>query len=251
MEIKNWPMGVNRIVLSDSTPTHNKNAVVSDKSENGNEMSRLSASGSPDDWRINMIFSNSRENSFFKKTKRMYEEGKLPRAYTEWEYFDHWFKYTVAMGTVPFYFTKVGDTTEESTCVYRFKPEGMPTYTFNGNIVRASMTWTEVFNDFITVNIDEPHVDSLAAYNGYVEVWYSDKPDVTPKKSQFSFTYAHDAIKNEPLVMEDFIFDGNKSCVFYYPEFTDNGVYEIILTQTYTDADGNKVTKELFDRFEV
>lgn len=240
MEIKNWPVGVNRIILADSGFGHNKNAVVSDKSENGSEMSRLNASGSPDEWKVNMYFSNSKGDSFYKK-----------HGITEWEAFVHWFKYHICMGTVPFYFSKVGDTSETKTCVYKIRAEGMPAYTFQGINVKVSMTWLEVFNDYIEVSFDEPHIDSLCAYNGHVEVWYSDTPEILPEKSQFKFTYNYNGIVGEELVMEDFLFDGNKSCVFYYPEFTHKGIYEVILTQEYLDDEGNTVTKELMDRFEV
>lgn len=244
MEIKNWPVGVNRIILSDSGFGHNKNAVISDKSENGSEMSRLSASGSPDEWKVNMYFSNSRNDSFFKK----YGE-------TEWERFVKWFKYGISMGTLPFYFSKVGDTEEKKVCVYKIRSDGMPNYTFQGINVRVSMTWLEVFNDYISVTFDEPHIDSLCALNGHVEMWYSDRPEVTPEKEQFAFTYdftgEDGSFTHEELVMEDFLYDGNKSCVFYYPSFETKGIYEITLVQTFVNAEGEEETIEISDRFEV
>lgn len=235
-----WPLGVNRTVLSTSSMSHNKNSVVSDKTENGLEMTRLSSLGSVDEWKVDMMFSNSKGDSFYKKHK-----------YTEWEAFTNWFKYVCKMGTVPFYFHKIGDSSETQSCVYKIKSDGFPAYQFNGTTVKVSMTWAEVLPGVITVKLDDPHPDSIAAYNGHVEMWFSDEPKVNLQKNNFTFDYSRDGSSSSELVMEDFLFDGNKTCIFYYPEFTTKGIYEVRCKVTYMDAEQKIVTFTCKDSFEV
>lgn len=221
MQTTDWPLGVNRIVTSNSSLTIGNGAVVADKSENGSDMSRLSASGSPDRWSVVMYFSNSMQDSFYKKYGQ-----------TEWDRFSKWVKFNARMGTIPFYFSKVGDVTNTQKCLYKIASDGLPKPEITGTWVKVTMTWIEVFDDLISIEIPETKADYIEAMNGSVDFRFVEIPEEDFAKQDFTFTYNRDysgtvMIQNEPLVMEDMDYDGNKSVMFYFQEFTLPGLYTI------------------------
>lgn len=220
MEIVSWKTGVNRIVTSEASINIGQNAVSSDNSENGSEQSRLNSSGSPDRYQVSMYFSNSTENLFYSKY------GK-----TEWQAFLDWFKYETKFGTLPFYFTSLQDASGEKTDIYKISTSGLPAGSPIGDYIKCTMTWIQVFNDFININETETTADYISALNGSIDFVFLEHPTEDITKSLFTATYSvlnnGDYTDEAELVIENIAYDGYKTCVLYFQEFNIPGIYKI------------------------
>ncbi len=221
MEIASWPVGVNRIITSDSKLSIGEGALIADKSENGQEISRLASSGAPDKWTVVMWFSNSKDDAFYKA------HGKSER-----DTFLNWFKYNIRMGTKPFYFADIHDKEARKQAVYKILSNGLPNGTPTGNQMKCQMTWAESPTEFIQVTFPQNNADSIDIYNGMCDFRFVEQPEEIPSKSDFVFTFTREYEgtvyeEDATLVMEQMDYDGYKSCQFYFQEKTMPGIYHV------------------------
>lgn len=249
MNVIEWALGVNRTVTNETTPSIGENALISDKSENGNEMSRLTASNSPDNFSVSMWFSHSTQDSFYRN-----HTDADGNHITEWDAFLTWFKYVAQMGTIPFYFADINDPTGKKKAIYKIKSNGLPKGQTHGDKVKCQMTWVEVFNGSIT--IPEQHLisDTIDLTNGQIEFRFLEPltdSDLDIDDTNFSASYEYGETFEElsdrgNLVIHGFDFDGYKSALLYFDEFRNAGVYRITVTFTNSQSEESSVSGLLY-----
>ena len=227
MEIVSWATGVNRYILNDTSIEIGTNSVQADNSDNGSEMTYLKNSGSPDVYSVSMRFSNSTTDSFF-----LNHTDSNGDHITEWQAFLNWFKWVTMMGSKPFYFHKIDDPNDDKTsraCIYKIKSSGLPKGTPEGEYVKCTMTWQQWLNEYISVPVEEVTADTLYAVNGTLDLRFTEQPDEPPVKSDFTGTsdYYDDP---SDFVIKRVDYDGYKSCVLYFDEFSVAGTYTINIT---------------------
>lgn len=232
MEILSWPIGVNRVILSETNLSVGENAVQSDSSENGTDMTALKSSGAPDVYTVSMYFSNDVNDPFYKQF------GK-----TEWQTFLDWFKYVTLMGTHPFYFHKIDDPREENvnrTAVYKIRSNGLPKGTPEGTYVKCSMTWLEYITDVIEYEEPSPTVDTIYIVDGTIDLRFIDKPTSVPVKTSFTATMQNTTTgaDSEEVVINWVDFDGYKSAVLYFDTPSVAGDYLLSLTYNGSTIEG-------------
>lgn len=218
MKIVDWPSGVNRIVLNEASLSLAENGVESDKSDNGSEVSRLKASGTPDRFQVSMYFSNSRSDSFYRN-----HTDALGNHYTEWKKWSDWFKFVTMNGMHPFYFSDI-QKPDGGAKIYKISSGGLPHGTPTGEYVKVTMTWIEVFNEYITVQQEETLADSIDINPGMIDLRFTEKPEETPKLEDFrdaegnplSEFSVDDGVTWSPLVLNEIDYDGQKSVILYY-----------------------------------
>lgn len=227
MEIISWARNVNRIVTDESSISVGQGAVVSDQSENGSEMSRLTGSGTPERYQVTMFFSNSATDSFY-----------LNNGKTEWQAFLDWFKYESCMGTKPFYFHHLSDPNNTTPQVYKISTNGIPTGSPNGEYIKCTMQWIQIFNGFITIPVSSDVGDSISVVDGQIDFRFTEEPNEIPKKEDF---YASYQISNNgvlgsasELVIEQMDWDGYKTCILYFQNLENAGLYHV--TVNYKDS---------------
>lgn len=227
MEIKNWAIGVNRIILNDTSTSIGENSVQTDTSDNGSDMTILKASGSPDTYSVTMMFSNDIEDSFYKKF------GK-----TEWQTFLDWFKYNLLMGQNPFYFHKIDDPRGEvsnRSSVYKIKSNGLPKGSPEGSYYKVTMTWIEYLKNPISFSEEEITVDTIYITDGVIDLRFTDKPETIPEKTDFSAIMENltTGANEETVSLQWLDYDGFKSALLYFDSPTVTGDY--LLTLTYKE----------------
>ena len=218
MKIISWPSGVNRIVTNEASLSVAENGVESDKSENGSEMSRLKASGTPDKFQVSMYFSNSRTDSFYKN-----HTDSKGNHLTEWKVWSDWFKYVSMNGVNPFYFSDLQNP-DGGAKIYKISSGGLPHGNPNGEYIKVTMTWIEVFNEYITVQEEEALADSIDINPGMIDLRFTEKPEETPTLEDFRDELGNplseysldDGETWSPLVLTGIDYDGQKSAVLYY-----------------------------------
>lgn len=180
MRIVSWPSGVNTTVTSESGGSIGENGVEADKSENGSEMTRLKASGVPDQFSVTMYFSNSTTDAFYRSHTDAYG-----RNVTEWEAWEEWFKFILMNGTNAFYFQDIKAPQSGRTNIYKILSSGLPKWSPKGEYMQVSMTWAEQFNDYITVQDAEPEADYIDITPGRIDLRLTEMPLETPDLSDF------------------------------------------------------------------
>ena len=180
MKIVSWPTGVNTIVTSETNGSIGDNGIESDKSENGSEMSRLKASGVPDQFSVTMYFSNSTSDTFYKSHTDVY--GKH---ITEWEAWESWFKYILMNGTNAFYFTDIKSPQSTKPAVYKITSSGLPKWSARGEYMQISMAWAEQFNDYISIQEEETVADYMDITPGTIDLRLTEMPEEAPELSDF------------------------------------------------------------------
>jgi hypothetical protein len=241
MKTVEWPIGVNRIITNETTPSIGDNALVSDKSENGTEMSRLTASNSPDTYSVSLWFSHSTQDSFYRN-----HTDADGNNITEWDAFLTWFKYIAMMGTIPFYFADINDPTGKRKSLYKIKSNGLPKGQVHGDKVKCQMTWVEVFTGAINIPEQNPVSDFIDITNGQIDFRFLEpltNEDLDIDENSFTATYEYGETYEElsdrgNLVIHGFDFDGYKSALLYFNEFVTEGVYRI--TVTFTNKAGEQ-----------
>ena len=240
MEIIEWESGINRIISNESVPAYGENALNSNKSENGADMTSLKNSDAPDVWTVVMYFSNSVDDSFYANHTI---GGKHV---TEWEAFINWFKYKLCFGTKSFYFNKIG--TENKTAIYRMQSSGLPKPQIIGTTMKASMTWIE-YNP-VAITVIEPVVsgDYLDVTNGIMDFHFNEKPEDFPQKDDFT-AYYQNYDNNGDLIaatysipIERIIYDGNKTVQMYFQEIDEPDGERIRVSVVYEHEQGEAST---------
>lgn len=225
MEFTSWPLGVNKIILSDATISLGENAVASDSSENGSEMTYLKSSGAPDTYSVSMIFSNATDDDFY-----LNHVDSNGNHITEWQAFCNWFKYTAKMGTKPFYFHRIDDPREDAESrIYKIKSNGMPKGTAQGNYMKVPMVWQEWITEYFTIQDEDVEVDTAVAVNGRVDIRFNEIPVTTPVRSDFSGSSSDYYELPTQFAIEKIEYDGFKTCSLYFDSFTIPGTYSITL----------------------
>ena len=206
MEIKSFASGVNRIVTNETTLSIGTNALATTQTENGSEQSIMKSSGAPDQYSVTMYFSNSTNDSFYHN-----HTDSNGNHITEWQAFINWFKYDIGFGTIPFYFASLFDVTGETSSVYKIISNGLPKGTPNGEYMKCTMTWQEVFIKPITYTESSAEGDYLDITNGQIEYHFTEVPETSPKRTLFTMTF-----NEEEKVVERIDYDGYKTCVLYF-----------------------------------
>lgn len=233
MSIVSWPSGVNRIVTSEASIDIASSGVKSDTSENGSEMSRLTCSQAPDKWSVSMTFSNGKD-LFYQK------HGK-----TEWKAFCDWFKHTTMNGVLPFYFSKIDDPSDTTeAAVYKISSNGLPKGNPFGDQMKVTMTWIEQFTDVISVPEVTVDADYIDLSNGLIDFRFTEQPEDTPSKDDFTVTYSYNGGSRVSIVPNALEYDGYKSVLLYIDEFTEAGLYTIYVTYGETTVDSSFVVEE-------
>lgn len=218
MVIVDWPQGVNRIVTSEANISLGEQGIISDNSENGTEMSRLSGSGTPDRYNVTMYFSNSKYDSFYKNHVDIYG-----RNVSEWQAFRNWFKYTLLNGVNSFRFSSLDDLEGGKGAVYKISSSGLPKGNPVGEYIKVTMLWIEQFTTYITVNEYSVMADSIEVGDGFIELYLTESLSDNPKVSDFllsngnsAVTYSTDGVKFQPLFIQGLDYDGGKTLILYF-----------------------------------
>lgn len=219
MRIVSWPSGVNTIVTSESGGSIGDNGIEADKSENGSEMTRLKASGVPDQFSVTMYFSNSTSDAFCKSHRDAWGNP-----ITEWQAWEEWFKYVLMNGTNAFYFHDIKNPQEGRHNIYKMTSSGLPKWSPKGEYMQVTMSWTEYFNDCLTIQLGEPSADYMDITPGRIELRLTEMPDDTPELSDFRNAGGVSLVRLSvnggetfaPLPVQKLDWDGYKSVTLYY-----------------------------------
>lgn len=232
MKIVSWKSGVNRIIENSTNTSLGVNALRTSKTENGSEQASLTSTGVPNQYSVNMTFSNSTQDSFYKS--HFDENG---HNITEWMAFQRWFKKELGYGTNAFYFASINDVSGETSAIYKIVGSGLPKGNPNGQYMKVTMTWAEYFPTPVTLTETSNNADYLDIVNGQIEYHFDEVPETTPVKSDFLITYIKNELPEDDLVIERLEYDGYKTCILYYqafvPPLSDEDTYNI--TVTYSD----------------
>lgn len=214
MEIKSWATGVNRIVLNETSITVGQNALQTSSTENGSEQSLLRSSGVPDQYNVSMYFSNSTKDAFY-----LNHVDSNGNHITEWQAFLNWFKYEIEMGTLPFYFSSIGDVSGNTTAIYKIISSGLPKGTPNGEYIKCTMTWAEQINEVMNYSQAKIVGDYLDFTENTIEFHFNEEPTTVPQKSDFEILFStEDESVIGSITVEYLEYDGYKTCVLRYDE---------------------------------
>ena len=122
MTIVNWNENVNKRILKNGTSWNEPVRFIEDETRSGKRKRRLLASCEKRQFSVAMRLNM-----------------------TEYEYFIDWFKNTTKSGVYAFYFPLIDSENKNIVGIYRFKNDGLPSYSNStGRLVDVSMVWEEV-----------------------------------------------------------------------------------------------------------
>ena len=220
-----WPVGVSKVILSESSITMGDGATNTDNLESGGKRTELKGGYIPDKYSVVMEFEWETP---------MGQSGK-----TEYQAFCEWYKYKHKFGSVPFVFPKIvyspqtgieildNPQNEPEYFEYYKITSGISNAQRSGSKMKISMTWETVYGGI--VQYTEPALTSnnvsLSATSKYVDVIISNIPKGTAAPTAGDFSIQID--DDDTNITASYFDDATGKMRLWYNEVTSSGEHTV------------------------
>lgn len=226
-----WPVGVSKVILSDTSITMGENATNTDNLESGGKRTDLKGGYISDKFSVVMEF-----------------EWESPMSQsdpkTEYQHFCEWYKYKHKFGSIPFCFPKIlyspytgivvlDDRDEPEYYEYYKITSGISNAQRSGSKIRITMTWETVYGG--TVQITQPSLDSedvlVSATSKYVDVTIVNIPNGTSAPVSGDITVSIDDVSK--TIKAAYFDDETGNMRLWFNEVTTAGEHSVDVTVNY------------------
>ena len=226
-----WPVGVSKVILSESSITMGDGATNTDNLESGGKRTELKGGYISDKYSVVMEYEWEAPMS---------QSGK-----TEYQAFCEWYKYKHKFGSVPFVFPKIvyspqtgieildNPQNEPEYFEYYKITSGISNAQRSGSKMKISMTWETVYGGIVQYTdpaLNENNV-SVSAKAKYVDVSISNIPYGTPAPTAGNFTIKID--NQSTAITASYFDDDTGNMRLWYDEVTTEGTHIVDVTVNY------------------
>ena len=235
-----WPTNVNRIILSETTISVGKDAIVNETLKSGRKRSELAGSFCPDVFSVTMDF-----------------EADTPKAdldKTEYQLFTEWYKYRCKYGSVPFEFPEIVYSPQSG-----FYPEPLGRTNIykitsavecgkSGTCQRIRMTWESVYSGGIQVitegaTVGENCITGLT--KDYLEITFTSMGTNAPTLQNFTVYKTPDGGTQSAVTVKSLAYDNAYTVRLYFQTPLTAGSYTVTFATNYTNP---VVIKDTYSR---
>lgn len=225
-----WPTNVNRIILSETTISVGKDALVNETLKSGRKRSELAGSFCPDVFSVTMDF-----------------EADTPKANlnkTEYQLFTEWYKYRCKYGSVPFEFPEIVYSPQSG-----FYPEPLGRTNIykitsavecgkSGTCQRIRMTWESVYSGGIQVvtegaTVGENCITGLT--KDYLEITFTSMGTNAPTLQDITVYKTPDGGTQSAVTVKSLAYDNAYTVRLYFQTPLTTGSYTVTFATNYTN----------------